>query len=72
MSLNYADLPYFQRLGDLVLAFTSQIIIRNKPTTVLSDCHHFPVFIVYLFDVPEESPHVHLITWFYVIFYFRP
>jgi hypothetical protein len=32
---------------------------------------HFPLFIIYLFDVPEESLQVHLITWFYVIFYFR-
>ena len=38
----------------------------------MSDGPHFPLFIVYLADVPEESVHVHLNTWFYVIFYFRP
>lgn len=51
--------------------FTSQFIIRKNTAAVQSHCPHFPVFIVYLSDVPEESQHVHLITWFYVIFYFR-
>jgi hypothetical protein len=52
--------------------YTSQFIIANKPATVLSDCPHFPVFVVYLSDVPEEALHVRVITWFYVSFYFRP